>query len=394
MLMLLLACVRPFDASDSSAPSDSSASSESLDSAADGPEDCTTEELGDGGEFFDVNTIREVRITLPESAFEELDDDPKIYVEGDVVIDGTPFLHVGVRLKGHSSFEDFDGKPALKIKLNEYCVGQKYAGLKRITLNNMTSDPTQSQEILNYQLWSLAGLFGPRVSYAQVFVNEELYGLYANVESVDDEWLERTYSDPTGQLWEAADTAEFDDAGLVGWEMKSGLDDPSTLAAVAAAIAAPGDVYTNLNTVIDMEQFLSYWAWKAIIGDSDGYPWHLNDVFLYGDPELGGRFQFSPWGMDEAWKDYVNWDDADGLLATVCLAEPACNARIHDRTEEALAAFEAMDPVGLISAAWALSEPVLVDDPRRSYTVAEVEAAREELAVEIAERAEDVRDDL
>ncbi|GDX78192.1 hypothetical protein LBMAG42_00030 [Deltaproteobacteria bacterium] len=353
--------------------------------------DCQAENLGDREAFFDVASVREVRIALSEAALEELQDDPKTYVEGDVTLDGTTLLHVAVRLKGNSSFQDFDGKPAFKLKLNEYCPGQKYAGQKRVTLNNMTTDASQSQEVVNYQLWAAAGLFGPRASYAQVFVNEELFGLYANVESTDSEWVEERYADATGQLWEASDTAEFDAAGLAGWELKAGVDDRAPLAAVAAALDAEGDVYGNLDAVLDMDQFLSYWAWKSVIGDDDGYPWNPNDVFLYGDPELGGRFQFSPWGFDEGWKDYVTWDNAPGRLATACLAEAACSARIRDRVEEAVGAFEAVDTAGFATAAWALSAPLLDGDPRRPFTVAEVEAARVELAAAIAGRAARMR---
>ncbi len=384
MLALILACGHPLD----------SAVADSGDSGDVALAGCTTENLGDGGEFFDVGTVREVRIELTEAALAALDGDPKTYVEGDVALDGTVLLHVGVRLKGNSSFQGFDGKPAFKLKLNEYCPGQKYAGLKRITLNNMTTDASQSQELVNYQVWADAGLFGPRVSYAQVYVNAELYGLYANVESTDDEWVEQRYADATGQLWEASETAEFDDAGLAGWELKSGVDDRSTLAAVATALAASGDVYTHLDGVLDMEQFLSYWAWKSVIGDDDGYPWNPNDVFLYGDPALNGRFQFSPWGFDEGWKDYVTWDNAPGRLAAVCLAEPACAARIHDRVEAAVTAFEAIDTQGYATAAWALSEPLLAADPRRPFTTDEVATAREELGAAISGRAARMRERL
>lgn len=130
--------------------------------------ECTTDKLGDGGDFFDPSVLHEVRITVPDAGLSDLRDNPREYTVADVKVDGTPLHHVGVRLKGSSSFQEFDGKPAFKLKLNEYCPGQKYAGLKRITLNNMVSDPTESQEVINYQVWAAAGLKAPRASYAQV----------------------------------------------------------------------------------------------------------------------------------------------------------------------------------------------------------------------------------
>lgn len=355
---------------------------------------CQTAQLGDHDAFFDVSGIGEIRITLSGSSLAALNDDPRVYTTGEVEIDGTTLLSVGVRLKGNSSFQELDGKAAFKLKLNEYCAGQKYAGLKGVTLNNMSTDPTQSQEMINYQLWEAAGLNAPHATYAQVYLNDELYGLYASVESMDSEWIGARYADATGDLWEAGEDAEFDDAHLVGWELKEGTGDGTALAAVAAALLEDGAVYDNLDAVLSMDQYLSYWAWKVIVGDDDGYPWNPNDVFLYGDPAIGGRFEFSPWGFDEGWKDHVAWDNATGTLSVACLADADCSKRFRARLVEAVATFESIDTVAFAEAAWALSEPVLAADTRRGLTVDEVEAAREELRDVIVGRADEVLDDL
>jgi len=355
---------------------------------------CTADKLGDGGELFDVGALHEVRITLSDASLAAIEGDPRTYALGAVEVDGNALETVGVRLKGSTSFQELDGKPSFKVKFNEYCAGQKLAGLKRLTLNNMVSDPTQSQEMLNYPLWAAAGLKAPRASYAQVWLNGELYGLYTNVESMDDEWISRRYDDDSGDLWEAGDGAECDADGLEFWDLKEGEGDRAALQAVADALDAPGAVYDNLDAVVGMDQFLTYWAWKVVVGDPDGYPWHPNDIFLYADPAQGGRFEFSPWGFDEAWQDYVDWQDADGRLATACLADAACSARFHARVVTAVDTFETLDAVGWLEAAWALSAPVLADDARRPYTVAEVEAAREALRTTVEGRAARVRDHL
>lgn len=355
---------------------------------------CTTDKLGDGGDLFDVATLHEVRITLSEASLTAINRDPRTYALGAVEVDGDALETVGVRLKGSTSFQELDGKPSFKLKFNEYCEGQKLAGLKRLTLNNMVSDPTQSQEMLNYQLWAAAGLKAPRASYAEVWLNGELYGLYSNVESMDDEWVQRRYADDSGDLWEAGSGAEFSAEGLDAWDLKEGDGDRDALQAVADALDAPGAVFANLDGVVGMDQFLTYWAWKVVVGDPDGYPWHPNDIFLYADPAQGGRFEFSPWGFDEAWQDYVDWQDADGRLATACLADQDCADRFHARVVTAVDTFETLDAVGWLEAAWALSAPVLPDDARRPYTVAEVEAAREALRATVEGRAAQVRDDL
>lgn len=354
--------------------------------------DCTpAADGGDDASFFDPTTVREVRITLSDEGRAALELEPRTYVVGDVEIDGSAYPSVGVRLKGNSSFNLFDGKPAFKIKLNEYCSGQLHAGLRRLTLNNMNGDATQSQEVVNYQIFGAAGLDAPRANYARVYLNEEFQGLYVNVESVDLVWLGRTFEMPEGDLWEAADSADFDAEHLAGWESREGAGDRAALQAVADDLLADGGVYDNLSRHVNMEQFLAYWSWKTIVGDDDGYPWNLNDLYIYGNPADGGRFTFHPWGFDEGWKDPVRWEQAPGALAAACAADEDCGDRLVTTLIEALDAFEAWDAMGAAEAAWALSEASVMEDARRPFTVGEVEDARVVLGAAIAGRAAVVR---
>lgn len=381
LLLLLTACGQPVDTGDTA-------------SDLPDPAICGEPVEGDLDAWFDPGVLHEVRIELDAESRDALADDPRTYVQGNVEVDGILLRAAGVRLKGNSSFEDLDGKAAFKIKADEFCPGRTVFGLERLTLNNMVSDPSQSQELINYPLWAAAGLPAARASYAQVWLDGEAYGLYANVESMDDEWLTARFDDASGDLWEAGDGAEFDDAGLGLWEIKEGDGDTQALAAVAAALDTDGDLLTALDTAVDLDQVLAYWAWKVVVGDPDGYPWNPNDLFLYGDPDRDGRFVFAPWGFDEGWQDYVAWDNADGRLATVCLADAGCRARFRAEVLAAVTAFEAMDPLEWAEPAWALTEAVLEDDPRRPYTTAEVLAARAALREAMAGRAAVVRHDL
>ncbi len=358
------------------------------------PVGCGPAIAGDAAAVYDPAVLHQVRLTVGEAALDALRDAPREYVRGDVEVDGVVVPDVGVRLKGNSSFEDLDGKAAFKVKFDELCPGRTWLGLERLTLNNMVSDPTQSQELVNYPLFAAAGLPASRVSYAEVSLNGEAYGLYANVESVDEVWLDARFADGSGDLWEAADGAEFTVDGVESFELKSGAGDRDALRAVAAALDGEGDRVASLEAVLDLDQVLAYWAWKVVVGDPDGYPWNPNDLFVYGDPDRGGRFVFAPWGFDEGWQDYVAWDNAEGRLAVVCLADAACRARLHAAVVLAVDQFEAIDVSVWAEAAWALSAPVLADDPRRPYTETEVLAARKALAATMAGRAAVVRHDL
>ena len=375
LLLLMTACGTPLAPSDTAPPTDCKA----------------VADAGNYDTFYAPAAVREIRITMQEAAVATLKSDLRSYALGDVEIDGATYPDVGIRLKGSSSFQDFSGKPAFKIKLNEYCSGQKHADLKRLTLNNMTFDASQSQEVVNYQIWADAGLMAPKANYARVYFNDEFFGLYANVESMDGQWLKHRYDDATGDLWEAGDSADFDDDHLGGWSITKGDGDATALANVAAALQQDGSVYDNVGQFVNMDQFLSYWAWKSIVGDDDGYPWNLNDVFLYGNPANGGRFEMSPWGFDEGWKDYVNWDNASGALSDACKADKDCAARLKETLRSGLDAFDQIDVLGYARAAWSVSESYLADDARRPFTTKEVETARSEYETAIVGRSAVVR---
>ncbi len=328
--------------------------------------------------FFDPTVIQQVDITLSDDAIRSLNRDGGQYVEGDVVVNGVELLSVGVRLKGSSTYMDLacgDGycKAAFKIKTDEY-VEQKYGTLQRITLNNMASDYTQSKEVIVYGLLHQENQLASRASYARVTLNGEAMGLYANVETMDDEWVERRFDDDGGNLWATASSgAEFSDSGLYFWEINSGAGDKDHLRALEKALDRyDGDFFGELDPYIKTDQFLDYWAWCAAVGNYDGYPFHSNDVILYEDPTDERRLAFMPWGEDESFNEYEytgeTWNVAYLRLGQACLSDRNCLDELKVRIAAAVDAYDADDVLARAEAAWALSEADVQTDPRRPYT--------------------------
>jgi len=74
-----------------------------------------------------------------------------------------------------------------------------------VALNNMVQDPSLIHEQLAYMLFRDAGVPAPRSGYARVFVNGELYGLYATIEVIDySEFLGQWYGYVEGNLYVSA----------------------------------------------------------------------------------------------------------------------------------------------------------------------------------------------
>ncbi len=342
--------------------------------------------------FYDPAVVQVIELELGDDELRALRRDPFEYVVGNVVINGTRFDTVGIRLKGSSSYQDFDGKPAFKVKFNEYVQGQKFATLERLTLNNMVGDPTQSKEMIGYALWSAAGLAVPRLNYARVSVNGELFGLYTNLESMDDHLLERRYGDGSGDLWEGNDYADFTRRGTQYFELVCGPGDEAALDTVRQTLnGAPADAFLEeADTVLDMDNFLDFWAYSIAIGNRDGYPYNLNDYFVYRQPG-DNRFDFSPWGMDESWDTGMQWSYAEGAVAAGCMDDADCVEALYQHTTDALATYESFDVESWALDVWELSAPLLEEDPRRPYTESQVTAARTALLTRIQNWPDRVR---
>lgn len=344
--------------------------------------------------FYDIRTVQEIEIELTAEAIATLNGDGHSYVTGNVVINGERYDDVGVRLKGSSTYETFEYcgwhsapcKPSFKVKLDEFVPDQKLGDMQRLTFNNMTYDYTQAKETIDYRAWEEGGMTVPKSNYAHILVNGENFGLYTNLESMDDEWLKHRYNDATGDLWGTSPSyGDFTDSGMRGgWVLKSGEGDKTALSAVKRALDTySGDFFNDFDPVIDTAQFLDYWAWNIAVGNQDGYPFHSNDVFLYGDPDDGGRFDFSPWGMDEAWDETMTWDGAGCRLGYACSIDANCVSELKTRSEAAISAYEKMDVSAFAQESFDVSQAYMMEDPRRPFTVSDVEAYRAYLLSQI-----------
>jgi hypothetical protein len=125
-----------------------------------------------------------------------------------------------------------------------------------------------------------------------------------------------------------------------------------------------------------MDQALDYWAWQVAVACGDGYPYHYNDFFAYGDPLQGGRFELSPWGMDESWNDSFRFTWGGGSLYKPCKTDDRCKQDALDHMEAALEVVETSDILTQLDAWYALSDQAAKDDPRKPYSNADVDDAR------------------
>ena len=222
--------------------------------------------------------------------------DSYTYFHGTITIDGVTTADVGIRKKGNLGSLSTT-RPGLKVKAAEYVAGQRIAGQKQLTLNNNKQDDTLISQCLGYGLFRAAGLPAPRCAFAHVTVNGVDLGVYSHVETIRDQFLARAFGDDSGRLYESG--GDFVAGGTGGFQPKDvATPDCSDLDGVTAALATTDDqLAARVGAVLDLPQFMRYWAMEVVTGHWDGYSNNRNNYYLYHDP-TSDRLDFIPWGTD------------------------------------------------------------------------------------------------
>jgi hypothetical protein len=303
-----------------------------------------------------------------------------------------------VRLKGRAgSFQTLDGKAAFKVKFNHSVSGQRFLGLKKLTLNNMVQDHSMIHEVLAYRAFRELGVPASRTGYAFVRVNGSAYGVYLNVETLDDVSLPRMFPS-TEHLYEGSYGTDVVPGDAGRFEVDEGDEsdrgDLDTL--ISTANEGAGDWSEPLAAVADLDEMTRMWAVERYIGHWDGYAGvaqgglRPNNYYLHGDD--AGVFSMMPWGTDQTWDMRLGFELDAGLLFYRCLSDASCMEMYGGAVEEAKERITALDLGSEAESLAAMLAPWQAMDPRKPADAAgsaeAVQATRDFIALRGAD-AED-----
>ena len=221
------------------------------------------------------------------------------YYPADVTVDGTSLGEVGVRTKGLIGSIN-PARPSLKVKLQEYQDELLYQDQKRFTFNNQTSDPARLSTCMAFYIFRQMGVPASRCNFANIKVNDDDMGVYANVEAIKKPMLRRLFGDDSGNLYEGT-VADIRTGFTARVEKKTNADehDWSDLNALLAAIESPDDEFVErIDAVLDIDAFLRFTAASVMVGHWDSFSGNANNYYFYQDPGTN-KFYFLPWGPDD-----------------------------------------------------------------------------------------------
>jgi hypothetical protein len=337
---------------------------------------------GTSDQLYDPERIIELELLLEPDAFASLEAQPREYVRAMIVSNGQTYGPVGVRLKGQNSFQPITGKPSFRVKIDKYIEDQTLFDVKDLTLNNMTSDPSQMHERLAYHVAREAGLVAPRCNYVQLTVNGEFYGLYANVETIKPRMIGRHFDDNDGPLFKATDV-DFLPSYVDAYELESGPDDRTLIAGIADAMTVqPADAaVAATDRYLDMHHFQRFWAMESVIGQFDAFPYSQpgDDYYLYADP-TSHKAVLIPSGMDETFfAADVSPLTVHSVLATTCMDSPACFQDYVAEVWDIQAITEAFGLEAERARVEAQIDPIIARDTRRPFTDEQIDYGQTQL---------------
>jgi len=267
------------------------------------------------GQFYGSSKVFDVYLNIPQASLTSLDTNMKTYTAAQIEL-VTPdslssgLINIGLRLKGSTSMEKIAGRPSFKVKFNWSSLkGQRFLGLKRMTLNAMTQDTSLIHEASAYHLYNQMGIPAPRTGYARVYINGTLKGLYVNIETPDDIFLSTKFTDPTVHLYEGAAFQDFlpghDNGDAVsgsflvdqGWSTAPNKND-LTKAIQVASLNAGASWWGQLASRFDRKKLIMSFAVDNFIGNWDSYSGPIINNY-YARSNINGQFTLMPWGVDQ-----------------------------------------------------------------------------------------------
>lgn len=232
---------------------------------------------------------------------------------------------VGFRLRGNTS--RYSQKKSFKISFNRFTSGGKYYGVEKLNLNGEHNDPSVIRSKICWDIFRKMEIPASRSNHVRVYINGDYYGLYINVEHVDEEFIKTRFTYNDGNLYKCLYPAnlnyhgtdpeiyKFEAGDRRVYELKTNkeADDYTDLAHFIDVLnnSATGSLPCDLDEVYNTYDYLKIIAADILTGNWDGYIYNQNNFYLYHNT-ITDKFEFIPYdydntiGIDWLGRDWAN----------------------------------------------------------------------------------------
>lgn len=290
-----------------------------------------------------------------------------------------------IRLKGKSSWElavarDPNPKMQFVISFNEVDRKGRFHGLRKIVLDMPRNDQSFVRQRLALAVLRDLGIPAQCANNARLEINGVYYGLYANLEHMDKEFLQRVFlTEDEGDLWKGGVEPETNEE-TANWERRN-------------ALFAAKNV-EQIEDLGDLEASLWMWAVDALLPNGDGYYAGTLNFQLYDHPRRG--FIWLPYDLDGTFVDFIP-ADADpiswkftpekAIHWSIVLGDPVWRDRYVAALEKALADYEVRSLEKRVAEWSAQIRQAASEDPNKPFSMRDHEIAVRRLSAFFSQRA-------
>lgn len=227
-----------------------------------------------------------------------------VEVPAAVTVDGKTYKNVGVHFRGNSSYFGVPAgyKHSLNLSFDFVDTKQRLYGYKTLNLLNCNQDPTLMHSVLFCQI-SRQYIPAPNANLVKVVINGESWGIFANQQQFNKEFLQDNYKTTKGARWKVPGHPGAASSGLsyLGdnsadykrhYEIKSKDDEKDWKALIELCRVLnktrADKLEEALTPILDIDNVLWFLALDNALINDDGYWTRASDYNLYRDPK--GKF--------------------------------------------------------------------------------------------------------
>jgi len=285
--------------------------------------------LPERGEVFRNDVVPRIDIQIaqadldfifePDNAFSYVEHPATFIFNNGTVLDTVE--NVGFRLRGNTSRTA--SKKSFKVSFNTF-ESQKYRGLQKMNLNGEHNDPSTVRARLAWDMLRWAEVPGSRANHVELYVNGNYFGIYANIEHIDDNFIDSYFGNDEGNLYKNIypcdmaykgsdpDAYKEEIFGRRAYQLRTNTerDDYADFANLVDIVnnTPIENLECELEEVLNVENFLKCIAFDVLIGNWDGPHYNKNNFYLYHNPSTG-KFEYIPYDLDNTLGiDWLNRD--------------------------------------------------------------------------------------
>ncbi|WP_396189393.1 CotH kinase family protein, partial [Flavobacterium sp.] len=272
--------------------------------------------------FYNKDSIKNVYLNFPQANYWMLLTNnyaTETNIPASLVYDGITYDSVGVRFRGNTSYTTLgtSQKKSFSVETDFIDTNQTLLGYNNLKFNNGHQDASFMREVLYCRM---AGRHTPiaKANYVHLFLNNQDWGLYPNIQSIDKNFLEQWFLSNDGARFRATVDGTGGGGGGGGPSWGDGTAAMNYLGANQASyqsyytlksndviidpwqslVEACFDLSTattanmdSISSVIDVDRVLWHLAVENIFTDDDSYIMKGKmDYMVYIEPETGRTF--------------------------------------------------------------------------------------------------------